>query len=273
MSKNPLRRVPALAALALLAAGCGEDDPAAPGDSRTNQDVARATDVATAVVLTAFPGTAASLGTSRASTRLAPGGEYGLTCPIVSVPRSDGGTALIVSLEYGAGCTSELTGQIHSGRMDVTVSPTEYAIAFAAFTARGYALDGAMGGTYAGSSLTLAVDDLSIDDGTAWLVDAALTGVRADAGTPTLFGDDSWSVTGGAVVSEVDARTYTLTITEGLLIQSGCVWPVRGRMTLRIGTSPIVTTVDFGTGTCDDLATVTTAGESRTIHLGSGLEE
>lgn len=259
----------------MLLSACGDETTNGPVSGGSEVEIARAADVATAVALSAFPGAGASFRASLPVTATVPAltGEFGLTCPDVSFARGSGAGTLAVTLDYGAGCASELTGQWHSGRMDVDYTFTTYSIALAGFTARGYAFDGRMSGAHQGTGLTLNIDDLLLSGVSAYRVDGTLVGAWHDSDTPTRFEDDSWTVTGECVISEVEGPAWTLLISDPLVLSAGCPWPVGGRLTLQLASSPVQATVDFGTGTCDDVAILTTAGTSTTIHLGSGQEE
>lgn len=262
--------------MGLVSPGCGgQDEPTHPGAPVSDAEAAAAAEAATLLVEAAFPTTSASISVVSAPTvpeAPNPTGEFALTCPEITRPDPPPG-ALLLNFDYGTGCTSQLSGQAHSGRLILTLTAGGYGLTFDAFTGRGYEMGGALAGTLSGSTLTLSTTTFQLTGhDTHYAVTAALAGSWSNAATPTEFLDDSWAITGQATVAETDARTCQLTITEALQLVGGCAWPVRGALTLRTEASPVLTTVDFGSGACDDLVTVTVAGQSRTIHLSTGKE-
>lgn len=87
------------------------------------------------------------------------------------------------------------------------------------------------------------------------------------AGSSTfLFADDVWSVTGSGNGVNLDGVKYGVNITTPLIYKNGCFFPVSG--TLEIDTEgQDLQIIDYGTGDCDNLATVTVGGESKEIEL------
>lgn len=87
------------------------------------------------------------------------------------------------------------------------------------------------------------------------------------AGSSTfIFADDAWSVTGSGNGVNLDGVKYSVNITSPLIYHNGCFFPVSG--TLEIDTEgQELQIIDYGTGECDDLATLTVGGESKEIEL------
>ncbi|CAN5915976.1 hypothetical protein BH11BAC7_BH11BAC7_24870 [soil metagenome] len=84
-----------------------------------------------------------------------------------------------------------------------------------------------------------------------------------------LWSDDVYSVTGSASGTGTDGHTFTATITSPLIriMTIGCRRHfVQGIFEITPDNRPM-RTVDFGTGTCDDVATVTINSHTYTIHL------
>lgn len=87
-------------------------------------------------------------------------------------------------------------------------------------------------------------------------------------GTPA-WSDDTYSVTGSASGTGADGHTFTVSITSPLIrnMAIGCRRHfVSGTFVLTPDSKP-ARTVDFGSGTCDDVATVTINTHTYTIHL------
>lgn len=84
-----------------------------------------------------------------------------------------------------------------------------------------------------------------------------------------LWSDDMYSITGTANGMSADGQNYTVNITSPLIrnMAVGCRRHfTQGTMTVTPGARP-VRTIDFGSGACDDLATVTINNRTYTIHL------
>ncbi len=84
----------------------------------------------------------------------------------------------------------------------------------------------------------------------------------------TTSSDDQVRITGGGTVITNGGSTYTQTVTTPLLLvdQSCSEFFVAGTLLL---TAPGIRsrTIDYGTGTCDNKATITSGGTTRTISL------
>jgi hypothetical protein len=87
-------------------------------------------------------------------------------------------------------------------------------------------------------------------------------------GTMT-WGDDMYSITGTATGTGANGNSYTMNITSPLIrnMALGCRRHfVQGTFELTPSNKPM-RTVDFGSGACDDVATVTINNNTYTIHL------
>lgn len=87
------------------------------------------------------------------------------------------------------------------------------------------------------------------------------------AGSSTfLFADDVYSVTGSGSGVNLDKKNYTLTITSPLIYKNGCFYPVSGIVKIEPfgGDAQII---DYGTGECDNLATLTVGGVTTELKL------
>lgn len=78
--------------------------------------------------------------------------------------------------------------------------------------------------------------------------------------------DDVYLITGTANAQKSNGHSMTSAITNALRKEIGCKWIVSGTMDMTPNNLP-VRTIDYGTGTCDNIATVTVNGVSHTIIL------
>ena len=80
----------------------------------------------------------------------------------------------------------------------------------------------------------------------------------AGAGTPTNILDDVYSVTGNHTVTNPAGKTRTVTITEALEKKVTCHNVSKGKMKIQAQTHFAI--LDYGDGTCDNVATITIDG-------------
>ncbi|MDP1622287.1 MAG: hypothetical protein Q8M08_08100 [Bacteroidales bacterium] len=87
-------------------------------------------------------------------------------------------------------------------------------------------------------------------------------------GEATLFQwwDDVYLITGSASGTGTNGKAYSITITNPLKKKLNCKWLQSGTMDILVQDQPLIT-LDYGNGTCDNIATVTVGGQSFTINL------
>jgi hypothetical protein len=86
----------------------------------------------------------------------------------------------------------------------------------------------------------------------------------AGQNTPQLS-DDAYDITGSANGINRKGNAFTATITTALHVQAGCPYIESGVVEHTVNNKTY--TLDFGNGTCDNQATITVNGVSRTITL------
>ncbi len=107
---------------------------------------------------------------------------------------------------------------------------------------------------------------LTYTDGTSISWECEKFSEMTAGGSTFLFADDVWSVTGSGKGVNLDKKNYTLTITSPLIYKNGCFYPVSGSVKIEpVGGD--VQTIDYGTGDCDNLATLTVGGVTTEIKL------
>lgn len=87
-------------------------------------------------------------------------------------------------------------------------------------------------------------------------------------GESTMFvwWDDVYLITGSAGGTGIDGKTYSISIINPLRKKLNCEWLQSGTLTLQVQDQHLVT-LDYGSGTCDNVATVTVNGQTYTINL------
>ncbi len=87
-------------------------------------------------------------------------------------------------------------------------------------------------------------------------------------GESTLFEwwDDVYKITGSANGTGTDGKTYTITITNPLMKKLNCEWIASGILTIQVQDTPLIT-LNYGDGTCDNVAVASVNGQNYTINL------
>ena len=80
--------------------------------------------------------------------------------------------------------------------------------------------------------------------------------------------DNIKSVTGNGTVKTNGTVTYSRTITTALLIDGSCEFIKSG--VVELNRDGVVSVIDYGDGTCDNKATITTDGTTEDVNLRSG---
>ena len=84
--------------------------------------------------------------------------------------------------------------------------------------------------------------------------------------TPFVWWDDVYLITGSASGVSANSKTYNDTITKAIRKKLNCEWFESGTINYNIQDLPQIV-VDYGDGTCDNIATATINGVTYTIHL------
>jgi hypothetical protein len=88
----------------------------------------------------------------------------------------------------------------------------------------------------------------------------------AGSATQTIF-DDVYNITGSANGTNIKGQTFTITITNALVVNLACRFIEAGTLTISSSASTSSGIVDFGNGTCDDMATFTYNGKVYNFHM------
>ena len=88
------------------------------------------------------------------------------------------------------------------------------------------------------------------------------------AGESTLLDptDDVYLITGSASGTGSAGNSFTVTITEALRVALNCKWITAGKLTLQ-PQNLSARYIDYGTGACDNDATVTVNGSTYNVEL------
>ena len=193
-----------------------------------------------------------------------------LSCANVTVTPQNSFPKTIV-IDFGSGCTSA-DGIARSGKINITLSDyvhnpgTTAVMTFQNYSTAGYKVEGTITWTNTstpnGISWTRQVTGGKLTEpisGYYWMHEGTKTVTQtAGAGTPMNLLDDVYSVTGNHTVTNPAGKTRTVTITDALEKKTTCHNITKGKVKVQAQTHFAI--LDYGDGTCDNLATVTIDG-------------
>ncbi len=185
-----------------------------------------------------------------------------------------------VTLDFGATPTL-CKGRMISGKMFVNISKPHVLAGsiitqtFDAFKINGHSLEGTRTRTNLGADpsghqqFKIDATNCKITDATGKVFSWSATHTRtwlAGFGTKSAS-DNIIEVTGNGSGVNRNGKAFSMVITSKMHIEGNCKWPQAGVIVVS-RTGLLDRTIDFGTaGTCDDQATVSVNGQTRTITL------
>ena len=232
----------------------------------TSQDVS----LFEAPVNNASPGISTDASTS--STWLIPN----TTCRTVTVSPSGNAFPKTVTIDYGTGCDEG--GKLKKGKIIAVFSGkfkqtgTTINITFDNFYINGDKIEGTKsivnnGPNAAGNySFTVTINHSRIHaaGGTSTLTTVkTITWIENSNTSPT---DDEFSIRGSLSATTATGKTYSYTTLEPLVRKVACLYISSGKLLINITGRPQLT-LDYGTGTCDDKATISANGKTKEITL------
>ena len=201
-----------------------------------------------------------------------------LSCATVTVTPQNTFPKTIV-IDFGGGCTSA-DGITRKGKINITLSdylhnPGSTAVlTFDNYYTVGFKVEGTITWTNTstpnGVSWTRQITNGRVIEpfgGYYWTHEGTKNVIQtAGANTPLNLLDDVYSVTGSHTVTNPAGKTRTVTILEALEKKTTCHNVTKGKMKIQ-GPNHFAI-LDFGDGTCDNIATITIDGNPpRTILL------
>lgn len=175
-----------------------------------------------------------------------------------------------ISIDFGAGCVSQ-NGIIRKGKINIVLSDSvrktgsTAVLTFDGYYVNGFKKEGTITWTN-NSTVNIKGWERKVENGkiTApggkyWL-HSGVKNVVQTAGyqTPYNLLDDVFSITGNHTVSNAAGATITSVITEALQKKTVCENIDKGKISIQAPNHTAV--IDFGSGTCDKVATVSIDG-------------
>jgi hypothetical protein len=194
-----------------------------------------------------------------------------LSCASVSVNPQGSTFPKTIVIDFGNGCTSA-DGISRKGKINITL--TDYVhnpgaigtMTFENYYTAGYKVEGTITwtntSTQNGISWTRQITNGKVTEpisGYYWTHEGPKNVTQtAGANTPTNLLDDVYSVTGNHTVTNPAGKTRTVTITEALEKKTTCHNVSKGKMKIQAQSHFAI--LDYGDGTCDNIATITIDG-------------
>ncbi len=185
----------------------------------------------------------------------------------------------VVTIDFGMdGCTGR-NGAVRKGKIIVTVTGyflkegSKRIITFENYSVNDYQISGSktvtnMGQNDAGNWVRKIEVDGKVVTPEAQEITRVATREREwieGADTPLFFWDDVFSITGHASGVNRKGVAYETEITKALIKARNCRWIQEG--TVKITTENGTVSLDYGDGTCDNVAVLTVNGEEKEIKF------
>ncbi len=185
-----------------------------------------------------------------------------------------------ITIDFGTGCTGP-NGKVRKGKIIVEYKGRRFLpnsriiTTFSGYSVDGIAIEGTRTLTNTSASETAAISFSIVEDGMKVTYPdgtfATRTANRVRTWNRTANPlEDSWTVSGSASGANRKGKTYTMTITKDLVYKRSCAItnkvfiPVQGTKELTVDSKKV--TLDYGTGTCDNIVTITINGKSNDVE-------
>ena len=198
------------------------------------------------------------------------------TCRTVTISPSGNVFPKTVTIDYGTGCNDG--GKLKKGKIKAVFSGrfkqagTTITISFDNFYINGDKIEGTKstvnnGPNAAGNySFTVTINNYRTraTGGTSTLTAVkTITWIENSNTSPT---DDEFSMSGSLSATTAGGKTYSYTTLEPLVKKVACLYISSGKLLMNITGRPQLT-LDYGTGNCDNKATISANGKTKEITL------
>ena len=202
-------------------------------------------------------------------------------CPDVTIDSTETGFPKTITLNYGDSTVLK-NGRVISGVIEIYISAerkTDGAyrqITYNNFKVDTVAIAGTSKSTFIGDNISTRLSDMT--SSLVFTFDNGLTITRTaektrewveGINTDTDQSDDKIQITGFVNATTSEGDVYEKTIINALIKLGDCRYIVEGVVEITEN-SNLVTRIDYGSGECDNFATLTQNGESTEIELRGG---
>ena len=203
--------------------------------------------------------------------------------PVVTIDTAAAGYPITITIDYGTGIETN-HGKVISGTVKIAINGDKNTYgstreitfencAIDTIGINGSSIEQFIGDNTTTRKITNNSDvTFSITDGATLIRKGTETSEwLAGVATPEDRDDDKIVITGSITLQNTtDNITYSKTITDGLIKLGDCRDIVSGKVEYSQG-AVVIATLDYGDGTCDEVASLTTGGTTTEITLkGSG---
>lgn len=195
--------------------------------------------------------------------------------PCATVTRDTTTTPRTITIDYGTVNCLCADGRMRRGVVVISytgqrrTAGSSYSVAFANYFVNNQAVTGSISGAFSlnnGNPLLTRSSNLLLVSATNDSVQRTTNrSIEMIVGYSTPARTDDVFLISGSSSTTRNGFTFSQTINTPLRKEVSCNWLVSGNMTMTRGTNS--RTIDFGNGSCDDQATVTMNGRTRTITL------
>lgn len=201
------------------------------------------------------------------------------TCRTVTVSPSGNVFPKSVTIDYGTGCDDG--GKLKKGKIIAVFSGrfkqagTTINISFDNFYINGDKIEGTKSivnngpNTAENYSFTVTINHTRIRTTSGTSNTSTLTAVKTITwieNSNTSPTDDEFSMSGSLSATSAGGKTYSYTTLEPLVKKVACLYISSGKLLINITGRPQLT-LDYGTGTCDNKATLSANGKTKEITL------
>lgn len=182
-----------------------------------------------------------------------------------------------ITIDFGTGCT-DARGNVRKGIIKVEfkgrrfMPDAQIITTLQGYSINGIVIEGARTVTNATESLeTNPKFNITVQGGKATWPDGTTATREVNRTREWNILNDEWIVTGTAAGTNRDGKTYQMQITKPLVYKRACASSSNGGIAVE-GTKVLtvdekVITIDYGTGVCDKLVTITINGVSKEIEV------
>lgn len=183
-----------------------------------------------------------------------------------------------VTIDFGSGCKGH-DGKVRSGQIvavfsgPMIIPGSKTTVTFVNYKVDSFAVAGSLTVQNTSSSnktsWTVGVTDgkISNTQNGAWILwngSRVYTQTEGN-GTPLYPLDDVWEITGNSSGSNSNANSWTTLVMQPVVKKATCAWFVQGQV--KISRNAASGILDFGDGSCDNMATILVNGKSYPITL------
>ncbi|MEM1137055.1 MAG: hypothetical protein AAGI07_14555 [Bacteroidota bacterium] len=186
----------------------------------------------------------------------------------------EGGYPKVITIDFGESCGID-TISVKSGKIVITITGdmreigSEIIYAYQDFYMDGYKIEGTTTTTNVSETMQtsiLAGGKITTPDGEIISYESTSTSEMTAGNDTRSWRDDVYQITGSTNINFSNGGSFTETITEPLVNTGDCWWTVSGIVeTVDNGVS---STLNYGDGTCDNVAELTTEDGVEEVTLG-----